>query len=66
MSLTGYTVNKLGQKHTILFIALIPLMLVIDAVTIYLQYNTNNKIIMTGVMIGTLSKIIIFLNNESN
>ena len=66
MSLTGYIVAKLGQKHTILFTALIPMMLVIDALTIYLQYNTNNKAIMTGVMIGTLSKIIIFLNNESN
>ena len=66
MSVTGYLVTKLGQKHAILFTALIPMMLVIDALTIYLQYNTNNKTIMTGVMLGTLIKIIIFLNNESN
>ena len=73
MSITGYIVTKLGQKHAMLFAMLIPIMVCIDAFIIYTQYihipfqsAPDNHNIMTGVMLGTLTKIIIFLNYESN
>ena len=73
MSITGYIVTKLGQKHAMLFAMLIPIMICIDAFIIYTQYihipfqsAPDNHNIMTGVMLGTLTKIIIFLNYESN
>ena len=73
MSFTGYLVTKLGQKHTMLFAMLIPIMMCTDAFIIYTQYihipfqsAPDNHNIMTGVMLGTLTKIIIFLNYESN
>ena len=73
MSITGYIVTKLGQKHAMLFAMLIPIMVCIDAFIIYTQYihipfqsAPNNHDIMTGVVLGTLTKIIIFLNYESN
>ena len=73
MSLTGYIVNKIGQQHIMLFAMLVPIMICADAFIIYTQYihipfqsAPDNNNIMTGIMLGTLSKIIIFLNNESN
>jgi len=73
MSLTGYMVTKLGQKHAMLFAMLVPIMMCIDAFIIYTQYihipfqsAPNNHDIMTGVVLGTLTKIIIFLNYESD
>ena len=73
MSITGYIVTKLGQKHAMLFAMLIPIMICTDAFIIYTQYihipfqsAPDNHNIMTGVMLGTLTKIIIFLNYESN
>ena len=63
MSLTGYIVIQLG-KHIIMFALLMPLMIILDGLSIYSQHYMDNIDIITGVMTGTLSKIIIFLKNE--
>ena len=68
MSVTGYLVTKLGQKHAMLFAMLVPIMMCVDAFIIYTQYihipfqsAPDNHNIMTGVMLGTLTLSLIHI-----
>jgi len=68
LSLTGFITIIIGKHEIIWFALMVPFMIIIDGIIIYghAVLGAEDLNIMTGIMLGTLTKIIIFLLYEGN